>query len=130
MSRILYTKKELEEMERQRISNASQSKPKQNFYQKVKVGAMKSRVGYEQKKKKFEMEKKSWLYILGGKKAVIRNIERGKQKEKAMIESIRKDARRPRKKVIYKQTMQQPIFGEIDFGFPKQDFNNQRRKMK
>lgn len=120
-----------------------QPKEKLSFYQKVKRGAMMSRVGYEQTKRKIKAEKKSWTYILGGKGALISDIEYEKVREKAKLRSIRSKARsrsflklkkRGRPLVILgipKQTRQarpQPILGEIDFGIPRQNFYKQKRR--
>ena len=120
MAKILFTKEEREEM------NSQKNKPRNelSFYQKVKTGAMKSRVGLEKRKRKLKSEKRSWLYILGGKKAVIRDIEAEKMREKRFRSSLKPKKR----KVVKRQIMQQPTFGQIDFGIPAFDNQNKRRK--
>ena len=106
-----------------------QPKKKLSFYQKVKKGAMRSRVGYESAKRRLKAEKRSWTYILGGKGALISNIEHEKAREKAKLKWIRRKARSryTNRPMQIQRPRPQPVFGEIDFGF-SQPINDKKRK--
>jgi len=117
MVRILYTKEEREEMEKE---ETNRKKPKKSFYQKLKTRAIKSRAKYYKTKHKIAREKAQWTYIIRGKEGVKRLKKkeilgkkyRNKYGNRQIRERLKIKYDKPKvNRVTFKSP--KPIFGEL-----------------